>query len=132
MKSLFVALCLSAGSLFAAAPTEGPKAANLIVYRTGCLYGSMAKYRVNIDNQEQTKLKNKSIYATTLTPGSHTIAPRNPNKAVTINAQDGQTYVVQYKTRFGLFGARPKLKVMTLEEAKQNKKFAALQSNMGM
>ncbi|RYF66341.1 MAG: hypothetical protein EOO39_23210 [Cytophagaceae bacterium] len=132
MKALVIALCLSAGSLFAATPNEGPQAANLIVYRTGCLYGSMAKYRVNIDNQEQTKLKNKSIYTTTLTPGSHTIAPKNSNKAVTVNAQDGQTYVVQYKTRFGLFGARPKLKVMTLDEAKQNKKFVALQSNMGM
>lgn len=132
MKSLFMALCLSAGTLMAAYAETAPKAANLIVYRKGCIYGSMAKYKVNVDNQEMAKLKNKSIYTTTLTPGSHTVAPKNPNKAVTINAQDGQTYVVQYKTRFGLFGARPKLKVMTLDEAKQDKKFNDLQASMGM
>ena len=132
MKTIFFSLGLMAMSLLANATDNAPQTAKLIVYRKGCIYGSMARYKVIEDGKQLTTLKNKSVYTTDLTPGSHTIAPNNAKKAVTIDAQDGQTYVVKYKTHFGLFGARPSLKVMTLDEAKQDPKFAAMQNGMTM
>lgn len=132
MKKVFLAFGLVGMSFLANATDNAPQSAKLIVYRKGCIYGSMARYKVIEDGNELTTLKNKSSYATDLTAGTHTIAPKNSKKGVTINAQDGQTYVVKYKTRFGLFGARPKLEVMTLEQAKQDSKFSEIQSNMVM
>ena len=50
------------------------------------------------------------------------------NRAVTIDAKAGETYVVKYKTPLHIFGARPRLEVLTLAEAEKNKKFRKLQS----
>ena len=127
MKKVLIVASLFTGyvAAFAETPPAAPKAAKLIVFRNGGIYGSMAKYQVIQDNEKVTELKPKGYEVLSLTPGTHTIAPKNSNKAVTINAQDGQTYVVQYKTRFGLFGARPKLKVMSVAEAQDESTFFA-------
>lgn len=129
MKTSIIALGLFISSLLATAETPGaPKSAKLIVYRKGCIYGSMARYKVVEDGKELASLKNNSMYTAELTPGSHTISAKQPKRSVTINVQEGQTYVVKYKTRFGIFGARPKLEVTTLEAAKKDTKLVDMPS----
>lgn len=105
------------------------KSAKLIVYRKGCAYGLLAHYKVKEDDKQLGVLGNKSIYTYDITPGSHTISPRQQHRAIMIDVKPGQTYVVKYKTRIGIFGARPKLKLMTVDEAKADSKFFAEHMN---
>lgn len=114
-------LIVSQASAFNGSPAA--KNAKLIVYRKGCLYGSLATYKVSVDDKNIGDLRGTSFYNVDLTPGNHIIAPKQAARAVTIDAKEGETYVVKYKTRIGIFGARPKLQVMTLEEARKDKKF---------
>jgi hypothetical protein len=97
--------------------------AKVIFYRTGCVYGALAHYQVNVDGNQIYSLKGSSLYSTSLTPGSHSIAPKQSRRAIDLNVQGSQTYVVKYKTKIGIFGARPRLKVITLDEAKKDKYF---------
>ncbi len=105
---------LSEASVFADKMASEPV---LIVYRKGFPYGIFTKYQVTIDGEATDTLSNKEVEQFTLTPGSHTVAPKKAKRGVTIQAEPGKTVVVKYATRFGLFGARPKLKVMELGEA---------------
>lgn len=98
------------------------KSAKLITYRKGCPYGSFAKYKVMVDGKQMGELKSKSSYTTELTPGEHTISPKQSKRAVNVNMEAGKTYVVKYKNRIGLFGARPKLEVIPYEEAQKDSK----------
>lgn len=97
--------------------------AKLIVYRDGCIYGSLAHFKVKIDGKEESTLKNKSFYTTTISAGKHTIAPRQDRRALEFTAEANHTYVVKYRTMIGILGARPRLKLMTEEEARQDSKF---------
>lgn len=92
--------------------------AKLIAYRKGSPYGLFAKFPVNVDGKEVGKLKSGSVVTTDLTVGSHSISPKQSKRAITLNAQAGKTYVVKYRNMLGLFGVRPRLKEVTLEEAK--------------
>ncbi|MGF7217062.1 hypothetical protein GGR92_003229 [Spirosoma lacussanchae] len=137
MKTIVIALSLSMAALMATAeiprPAGAPQAAKVIIFRDGCLYGSMAKYKVIADGQELTRLKNKSIYTTSLAPGMHTISAREGSKRmVQLDVKDGQTYVVQYKTRFGLFGARPKLVVKSVDDAKRDSNYFEKNADMSV
>ena len=96
---------------------------NVIFYRTGCAYGLLAHFKVNVDGKQLFVLKNKSIESTTLQPGSHTIAPRQARRGITLDVKSGQTYVIKYRTMIGIFGARPRLRIMTLDAAKADSKF---------
>ncbi len=125
MKITFIALCIVATLFYSA---DAFSQAKLIAYRPGCIYGSLAKYKVNINNKEVAVLKSNSIYATDITPGKNTIAPKQLKRAVTIDAKTGETYVIKYKTPLHIFGARPRLEVLTLAEAEKSKKFRKLQS----
>lgn len=104
----------------------------LIVYRKGSPYGLLAHYQVKIDGKETGSLKNNSVESFDITPGEHTLSPRQDHRAITFNAKAGQTYVVKYKTRIGIFGARPKLKIMTIENAQQDSKLVASADKMKM
>lgn len=94
------------------------QSAKLIAYRKGSPYGLFAKFPVNVDGKEVGKLKSGSVVTTDLTVGSHSISPKQFKRAITLNAQAGKTYVVKYRNMLGLFGVRPRLKEVTLEEAK--------------
>lgn len=109
---LAVAICFSA-TVFA-------QDAKLITYRKGCIYGLLAKFKVNVDGNEVGTLKNSSVVTTSITPGQHTISPKQKNRSISLNAEAGKTYVVKYRTMLGIFGARPRLKEMTLEAAKKD------------
>ncbi len=105
------------------------QSAKLIVYRPASAYGSLAQYKVIVDNNEVTTLKTNSMYEMDLTPGSHTISAKQINRAVTIDAKSGETYVVAYKTPLHILGAKAKLKTFTLTEAQQNKRFMKVMDN---
>ncbi len=94
--------------------------AKLITYRKGCIYGLLTKFKVNVDGNEVGTLKNSSVVTTSLTPGQHTISPKQKNRAISLNAEAGKTYVVKYRTMLGIFGARPRLKEVTLDAAKKD------------
>ena len=94
------------------------QSAKLIAYRKGSPYGLFAKFPVNVDGKEVGKLKSGSVVTTDLTVGSHSISPKQSKRAITLNAQAGKTYVVKYRNMLSLFGVRPRLKEVTLEEAK--------------
>jgi len=127
MKNTIVILSLLAAFLLtdtrAYSKTPTPKEATLIVYRKGCLYGALAKYKVIVDHKKLAQLKNNKIREFVIAPGDHRISPKQSNRAIKFNAESGQTYVVAYKTRIGIFGARPRLKVMTVEQAEKSSKF---------
>ena len=131
MKPTIISACVAI-ALFFSTSAFSQSAAKLIAYRPGCIYGSLAKYKVNVDNKEMATLKSKSIYETELTPGNHTISPKQSKRAVTIDAEANKTYVVEYKTPLHIFGARPKLKVLTLEQAEKSKKFRKLEKKNSM
>ncbi len=122
MKSNILIITLTAASFFLADNLKAQPNAKLIVYRKGSPYGLLARYKVNVDNKEVTTLKNSSMQSVEITPGSHTISAKQPKRAVQLNAEAGKTYVVKYRTMLGIFGARPRLKVMTLDEAKKDSK----------
>jgi hypothetical protein len=96
--------------------------AKVIVYRKRCLYGSLAKFQVNVDGNNLSTLKNKDMYQFNLAPGSHMIGPKQEKRQITLNAKSNETYYVKYKTMIGLFGARPRLKILTASEAKEDAK----------
>ncbi len=122
MKKPFVALVLLAGISLSTVPANAQNS-KVVVYRKGCAYGSLAKYKVLVDHKKVATLKNNAIYTTQLAPGEHLIAARQPKRSVKIDVRSGQDYVVVYKTRFGIFGGRPHLKVMTLAQAKEHYKY---------
>ena len=93
---------------------------NVIVFRKGSIYGGLAKYKVIVDGKEMEPLKGKSAYEFNLAPGTHTISPKQSNRAITLKTEAGKNYAVKYRTMLGLFGARPRLKVMTIAEAKED------------
>ena len=99
--------------------------AKLVAYRKGGPYGILAKYKVNVDGNEVGILKPNSVVQAELTPGQHIIAPKQGRRAITINAEAGKTYVVKFRNMLGIFGVRPKLKEVTLEEAKEDSKKVA-------
>lgn len=102
--------------------TFAQSTSKVIVYRKGSIYGGFAKFKVIIDGKEMNILKGNSTYAYDLAPGAHTISPKQSRRAITLNTEAGKTYVVKYRTMLGLFGARPRLKVLTLDEAKEDAK----------
>ncbi len=122
MKKSIVGIVLMSGILFAnfSGSAQGSK---LTVYRKGAAYGSLAKYKVNVDQKDVTTLKNNAIYSMNVAPGQHMVAPKQEKRGVNINVKPGENYVVVYKTHVGLFGGRPKLKVMTESEAKGKYKY---------
>ncbi len=99
------------------------QSAKLIVFRPASAYGSLAKYKVMVDGKEVSTLKSNSMYEMDLTPGSHSVSPKQANRAVNIDAQAGQTYVVKYSTPLHILGAKAKLKTLTLAEAQESKRF---------
>ena len=127
MKSKIITSLFILTALFLTSNAISQSQAKLIVYRPGCVYGSLAKYKVNLDNRDVATLKSNSIYETEISSGSHTIAPKQSKRAVSINAEAGQTYVVEYKTPIHLFGAKAKLRVLTLAQAEKSKKFRKLE-----
>ena len=118
MKKLNVKTSLAIICMMFSVTLFAQQSAKLITYRKGSPYGLLAKFPVNVDGEEVGKLKSGSVVTTDLTPGSHTISPKQSKRAITINAVAGKTYVVKYRNMLGLFGARPRLKEVTLEEAK--------------
>ena len=94
----------------------------VIVYRKGSIYGGLAKYKVIVDGKEMEPLKGKSAYEFDLAPGSHTISPKQGKRAITFTTEAGKNYAVKYRTMLGLLGARPRLKLMTIAEAKEDSK----------
>ena len=104
----------------------------VIVYRKGSIYGGLAKYKVIVDGKEMEPLKGKSAYAFNLAPGSHTISPKQSKRAITFTTVAGKNYAVKYRTMLGLFGARPRLKEMTIAEAKEDAKFVSERFNTVM
>ena len=94
----------------------------VIVYRKGSIYGGFAKFKVIVDGKEMESLKGNSAYAFNLAPGSHTISPKQDKRAITFTTVAGKNYAVKYRTMLGLFGARPRLKEMTIAEAKEDAK----------
>ncbi len=113
VKTSFAIICMMFSiTLFAQQP------AKLIAYRKGSPYGLFAKFPVNVDGKEVGTLKSGSVVTTDLTPGSHTISPKQSKRAITFNAEAGKTYAVKYRNMLGLFGVRPRLKEVTYEEAK--------------
>ena len=100
--------------------------AKLIAYRkAGFLYGAFATFKVNVDGTEVGKLRPNSVVQTSLTPGQHNISPKQSRRAIKFNAEAGKTYVVKYRNMLGIFGVRPKLKEVTLQEAKSDSKKVA-------
>ena len=114
--SILVAFALSITFSFS-------QSAKLIVYRPASIYGSLAKYQVNVDDKEVATLKSKSMYQMDLSPGNHTVSPKQSTRAVTINAQAGQTYVVKFGTPLHILGARPKLKVIPFADAQNDSRY---------
>lgn len=110
--------------LFSANDAFAQSSSKRIAYRKGTLYGSLAKYQFNIDGKPYGKLKNNKFITANISAGEHTVAPKQKGRAVTYTAEAGKTYVAMYKTRLGILGGRPKIKIMSLEEAKKDKKFA--------
>jgi hypothetical protein len=105
----------------------------VIVYRKGSIYGSLQKYRVNVDGTEMARLKNNGVYTFDIAPGSHTISPKNKKHAITLNTLPGKTYVVRYNTVLGLFGGRARLREVNLDQAKkESKKVKEMNMGMGM
>jgi hypothetical protein len=104
----------------------------VIVYRKGSIYGGLAKYKVIVDGKEMETLKGKSAYEFNLAPGTHTISPKQAKRAITIKTEAGKNYAVKYRTMLGLFGARPKLKVLTISEAKEDSKIVKEKFNTVM
>ncbi len=121
MKKLIKIAFISALVLFA--HSSFAQNAKIITYRKGCIYGALAKYKVKIDGNEMAELKGTSIYTASVTPGTHTVSAKQPKRMVTIEAKAGETYVVKYASRFGFFGVRPKLKIMTVAEAMKDSKY---------
>ena len=121
MKKVFI----KAGFLlvFVMAALSGFSQSKVIFYRKGCLYGGLAGYKVKVDEKELATLKGSSVFATSLTPGTHNISPKQVRRGISLDVKDGQTYVIKYVTKIGLFGARPRLKVMTVEEARKDSKY---------
>ena len=105
--------------------TSGSKSYSqtLVAFRKGCIYGALAKYNVEIDHKLVGTLNGNALKSFPLTPGNHIISPRQSHRGIKIAARSGETYVVQYKTRFGIFGARAKLKLMTVAQAKKHSKY---------
>lgn len=99
------------------------QSAKLIVYRPGSAYGSLAKYKVNVDNREVATLKSKSMYQMDLTPGHHLVSAKQMRRSVNIEAEAGHTYVVKYGTPLHILGARPKLKMISYADAQKDKRF---------
>ena len=122
MKKSIVKASLSIFCVMFSVTLFAQQSAKLITYRKGSPYGLFAKFPVNVDGKEVGKLKSGSVVTTDLTPGSHEISPKQSKRAITINAEAGKTYVVKYRNMLGLFGVRPRLKEVTLEEAKADYK----------
>ena len=97
--------------------------AKLVAYRKGCIYGALAGYQVRLDGKKLVTLKGSRVFTADITPGAHTISAKQAKRYVTINAEPGQTYVVVYKTRIGIFGARPKLKLVTVDQEMKDSKY---------
>ena len=130
MKKINIALTLLfVLSSFISFAQTGSK---VIVYRKGSIYGGLAKYKVIVDGKEMESLKGKSAYEFNLTPGSHTISPKQGKRAITFTTEAGKNYAVKYRTMLGLLGARPRLKVMTIAEAKEDAKVVREQFNTVM
>lgn len=125
MKQSILKLTMALVLITLSATTFAQPNAKLIVYRKGCPYGLLAKYQVNINGKEVATLKNNSVYAIDIPTGKHTLAPKQASRAIEFTAESGKTYVVKYKTMIGLLGARPKLKIVTLAEAKEDSKLLA-------
>jgi len=106
--------------------------AKLIVYRPASIYGSLANYKVIVDNKEVATLKTKSMYEMDITPGTHTVSPKQSNRAISINAKPGETYVVEYKTPLHILCAKPKLQVMSIAEAQKDKRFQNVKEDKKM
>ena len=104
------------------------QSAKLIVFRPASAYGSLAKYQVNVDSKDVATLSTNSMYQMDLTPGSHSVSSKQMNRAITINAKAGETYVVAYKTPIHILGAKAKLKSYTLSEAQADKRFRKVMS----
>ncbi len=116
VKSAFLVSFILAG-------LSGFSQSKVIFYRKGCVYGALAGYKVRVDEKELATLKGNSVFTTLLSTGTHNIAPKQVRRGISLAVKDGQTYVVKYITKITLFGARPRLKVMTVEEAKKDSKY---------
>ena len=122
MKKLIIKTLIAIVALFAFNDGFAQAKSKVIVYRKGSPYGAFAKYQVIVDGKQMDVLKGSSTHSYELVPGTHTISPKQSRRAITLNTESGKTYVVKYRNMLGLFGVRPKLKVLTLEEAKEDAK----------
>ena len=122
MKTRFITIGLITTMMLFVLTGFSQRASKVIFYRTGCVYGLLAHYKVIVDGKELFILKNKSIQSVMLDAGNHTISPKQSKRAITLDVQAGHVYVVKYRTMIGILGARPRLKIMTLEEAKKDSK----------
>lgn len=122
MKKLLIKNMIAIAVLFAFNDGFAQSKSKVIVYRKGSPYGAFAKYQVIVDGKQMDVLKGSSTHSYELAPGSHTISPKQSKRAITLNTEAGKTYVIKYKNMLGLFGVRPKLKLLSLEEAKEDSK----------
>ena len=113
MKKLLIKSMIAIVVLFAYNDGFAQGKSKVIVYRKGSPYGAFAKYQVIVDGKQMDVLKGSSTHSYELAPGSHTISPKQIRRAITLNTEAGKTYVVKYRNMLGLFGVRPKLKVLS-------------------
>jgi Protein of unknown function (DUF2846) len=118
-KNLFK-LSVTFFALFASINLLAQNTSKIVVYRKSSLYGSLAKYQLNVDGKPMEKLKSNSVYSFDVAPGRHTISSKQRKRAISIDTEAGKTYAVKYSTAFGLLGGRPRLKEMTYEEANKD------------
>ena len=126
--NLVLTMLLVLSSMISSAQSDS----KVIVYRKGSIYGGLAKYKVIVDGKEMTPLKGKSAYVFNLAPGKHTISPKQSNRAITFNTEAGKNYAIKYRTMLGIFGARPRLKEMTITQAKNDAAFVKEKFNTVM
>jgi hypothetical protein len=122
MKQNLFKLSVTFVALFACINLFAQNTSKIVVYRKSSLYGSLAKYRVNVDGKSMEKLKSNSAYSFDVAPGKHTISPKQSKRAISFDTEAGKTYDVKYRTAFGFLGGRPRLKEVTYEDAKKDAK----------
>ena len=96
--------------------------AKVVIFRDAPLYGAMQEYEVQIDGVPQVKLKQNEMVSSYLKPGKHTISTQD-GEILTFNATNAEFYVVKVGSGFAVDGAKPKLKLMNFEEAREDSKF---------
>ncbi len=94
--------------------------AKVIVFRDTPVDVVSNTITVSIDGMKKGELKRNDLISAYLAPGVHTIALDEGKETLDLNAENGGFYVIQYAS---LAGINPKLKLLTLEEAREESKF---------